>query len=268
MTASLLSRYELKYLIEPRRIAEIREAVRNYCALDEHCLSGDGFYSIDSLYFDTADYRFYHDSENKTPVRVKLRARTYPDAPGSIVKLEVKRRVHDVVVKSSAIVERDGWAKWLNGGGDRSGLPAETRRWLDHFLLYQTCWKAGPKMLVRYQRQALRSQVDDYVRITFDRRILCQPKTAYGLDARPNRWKPIDDPESIGLTGGVVMELKFTSRPPAWMADLVRRFGSVRQGYSKYGSAVRRIRTDQSVYWDLAPVPGWMGREAGSRWIF
>jgi hypothetical protein len=93
-------------------------------------------------------------------------------------------------------------------------------------------------MLVRYTRQAFHSTIDDYVRVTFDRAMLAQPARCYELSPDPARWASLDGP-SLGAPGSLLMEVKFRNRAPVWIGDLIRRFGLTRQGFSKYGTAVR-----------------------------
>jgi hypothetical protein len=255
MNQEFFARYEYKYAVNPADLEAMRRQIAPYCRPDEYGLAENrGFYTIDSLYLDTPDYRFYWNSENRSPYRLKLRVRTYPDAANRIAKFEIKRRVQDLVVKSSTVLPQENWQHWLRKPGNAGG-PA-----LDEFLSLQRAMNAGPKMLVRYSRLAFRGVVDHNVRITFDRRMVCQPMPRYELDGAPRGWSPIDDAGSVGEKCGLVLELKFKHRPPVWMADLVRQFGLVRQGYSKYGCAVRRAACDATQWWDLRTLMEPLGR--------
>jgi len=249
-----LARHELKYAVRPDLLEAIRAFIRPYCSVDPHAGTAKrGFYTIDSLYFDSDDYRCYRDTRMHAPVRAKLRVRTYPDKPGSIVKLEVKNRIRDLIIKSSTVVPGEDWPRWIFSR-DRSRAPDDsTRPALDEFLAMMQALRARPKMLVRYQRLAFFGTIDDYARVTFDRNMLSQPMRHYELEGWPNAWMPMDDPGSMRAPSGLIMELKFRRRAPLWMADLVRRFGLVRQGYSKYGCAVTRHLVEGVRYWDTMP---------------
>jgi hypothetical protein len=108
---------------------------------------------------------------------------------------------------------------------------------------------------VTYERQAYFSVVDDYVRVTFDRRMRCQPVHKWTLTAPERGWRAVDDPASVGAASSLyVMELKFAIAPPVWLRDLVRRFDLSRRGYSKYGRAVRRCFMEREAAWDLRPA--------------
>ncbi len=250
-----LARYELKYAVPPLVMDSIREFIQPYCVMDEHaCARLNGFYTISSLYFDSDDYALHRAAEDNAPVRSKLRVRAYPDAPASAVKFEVKRRVDDVVVKSSATVPNADWTQCMRTRGACAVMPKHAGKALDAFVTASRLFNARPKMLVRYERQAFLGTLDDYARVTFDRRMVYQPMPRYDLAGYPNRWTSIDDAASMGAPCCVVMELKFSNMAPAWMADMVRRFGLVRQGYSKYCCAVRRHFGAAQFYADLHPT--------------
>jgi SPX domain protein involved in polyphosphate accumulation len=191
------------------------------------------FYTITSLYFDTEAYQTYWDKEQEVPVRFKLRVRTYGNECDGPVKVEVKRRFNEVSLKSRAEVPPETWPLLLRAPVNGSASK------LDDFILLTQTLGARPKMLVRYQRQAFTSRIDRYVRITFDRRLLYQPTGAYDLKGGANNWRSNDGPRSLDEPGSwVILELKFMTRAPVWLVDLVRRFGLIRRGFSKYCSAV------------------------------
>ena len=55
----------------------------------------------------------------------------------------------------------------------------------------------------------------------------------------------------------VVLELKFTTQVPLWMVNLVRRFGLVRSGYSKYGNSIRAFYSPVDSRTACAVAGGW-----------
>ncbi len=268
MSVEQLARYEFKYTLGPEAVQRAERLVRLHCQLDRTGVCDEhGAYTVDSLYFDTPRFQFFRDAEDMRANRLKLRVRTYPDTPASIVKIEVKRRIQDLVVKTSTLVPGGSWVGWLHPGSDLSGLPEPSRRALEVFCGLQRGLDAAPKMLVRYSRRAYHSTIDDYVRVTFDSRMLYQPMYRYELLGNPHRWGHIDDAASIGVSGGLLMEIKFRVRPPLWIADFIRGLGLARQGFSKYGTAMRHCTMTRRALWDLAPsIPA--SRAEEPRWIF
>jgi hypothetical protein len=253
MNLITVSRYEFKYLLTAHEAPPIRRHLLRYCVPDTNALGTD-WYGIQSLYLDTPDYAFYRTSVEKAVERLKLRVRGYTTGTGPL-KVEVKRRVGDVVAKTSLLTTPPIWAE-LTGAGPRSATDAE----VPLFLRRVEQMRATPKLLVRYERQALHSVVDDYVRVTFDRRIQCQQMLQWSMQGDPRGWLPVDRPPSVNEEESTyVLELKFKVAPPAWLHDMVTRFGLVRRGFSKYARATTLLRTERDPAWDLRSygnVPG------------
>ncbi len=240
-----MQRYEYKYVIPADLVTPITSFLRPYCELDPYSAREEtGYYPIRTLYLDSPDYRTYWDKEHGRPVRLKLRVRAYRDDEPGPVKFEVKQRYNDISIKTSVLVPESSWTRHL--AHDRPGtafLQEEAERTAyAHFLFQVRTLRAAPVMLILYHRKALRSRVDPYVRISFDRRIRHQGCRDYCLSGQPNAWESNDDAGSLGADSrSVVMEIKFTPGPPAWLSEMVRRFGLTRGGYSKYGTAMRKF---------------------------
>ena len=240
-----VQRYEYKYVIPADLVAPITSFLGPYCEMDPYsALEETGYYPIRTLYLDSPDYRTFWDKENDRPVRLKLRVRAYRDDEPGPVKFEVKQRYNDISIKTSVPVPEGSWPRHL--GPDRPGtsfLKDEAERTAyAHFLFQARALRAAPAMLILYHRKALRSRVDPYVRISFDRRIRHQHCRNYSLSGQPDVWVPNDGAESLGAgSRSVVMEIKFTPGPPAWLSEMVCRFGLTRGGYSKYCTAMRKF---------------------------
>ncbi len=250
MDTIYVSRYEFKYLVTPAQVPEVRRFLLRYCDADTNA-GGAEWYEILSLYLDTPDYRLFRASSEKAVERLKLRVRGYANDAGP-VKLEVKRRIGDVVCKQSMIVSQDMWQRFAAEGV--SSLVGQVNP-SSPFLRLTQQLRAAPRVLVRYQRHALYSDVDDYVRVTFDRNITCQPNRQWTLTGSPRVWYPIDDPASSWEDASAyVLELKFKVAPPSWLRDLVIKFGLVRRGFSKYVRSIRRAQADRDPEWDLRRI--------------
>jgi hypothetical protein len=267
MSVEQLARCEFKYAVQRGILDRIRRELERYCVVDRTGVcDSDGYYTIDSLYFDTPNLDFFRESYEERPVRRKLRVRAYPDTPGSIVKIEVKRRIHELILKTSLVVPYQGWQSWLEPGADGAVLKSGSREALATFVTLQRHLHAEPKILVRYSRVAFHSTIDNHVRITFDRRMAYQAARSLDLLANPRRWAPLDSAGCLGSADSLLMEVKFRNRAPLWVGDLIRRFGLVRRGFSKYGMAIRLSSRETVRCWDLAPA--WSSaRSEASQWI-
>lgn len=246
-----MARSEFKYSVPSAEVPAIAAWLARYCIPDEFSRGGD-WYAIRTLYLDTCDYRLYRDAAEGLPFRLKLRARTYGDANGD-VKLEIKRRLRDLIVKTSATVKASDWSRASATG--LSGLLALGKPSTQEFLQLAESFQAAPRILVYYERKAFTSVVDDYVRITFDRRMSCQPEHDWNLAGTPRQWLPVDASTTFGLLeSNCVLEIKFQDAPPAWLRDMVLRFGLERRGFSKYVRAVERGALGEEAAWDVLPV--------------
>jgi hypothetical protein len=263
--ATVFQRYEYKYTIPARLMAPIRAFLLPYCDLDPYAArEPEGFYTITTLYLDSDGYKTFRDKEEEAPQRYKLRVRTYGAQADGPVKFEIKRRFLDVFRKSRVGVPRKGWPSLITRTGKPDlfppGSPEQVA--LEEFLRLVHTIRAAPKVLVRYERQAFVSRIDGYARVSFDRRLHYQPSTSWDLSGRPGAWCAAEDPASFhGLGDQIILELKFMNRAPLWLVDLVRRFGLMRRGFSKYCFAVGGILSAGKVGRELAAaVPASGGR--------
>ena len=235
-------RREYKYLLDEATAQRIRDSIAGVCVPDEH----GGRYRTDTLYLDTLGHHLYRATVENEPIRHKLRIRTYPDAPNSPVFLEVKRRVDDVIVKSRAMLRGDLWVKVLETG-DVTLVPDAQRDATEQFVSYYQTNRGGavvPTVLVRYEREAYTSTLDDYARLTFDRKLEFQPASKLTLVGDERAWLSIDDPMATRFTGAqsaCVLELKFGPTAPPWMWRLVQRLELHRLSFSKYTRAIDRM---------------------------
>lgn len=234
-SSNLIERYEYKYLIPERLVKPIRQTAQTFCTPDEHA-DADGSYTIRSLYFDTDRFQLYWANEREQADRFKLRVRTYPGKKAPVF-LEVKRRVYDVILKTRSAVPADKWRGIVEGTlppsaayGGKAG-----KRAAEFFVIKVMRHHIRPKMLVEYDREAYESTIDDYARLTFDRRVRCQSMHELSLEADPKRWRPIDNPaKTMTIEPICVLELKFENVPPSWMVKMVRRLDLMRFSFSKY----------------------------------
>lgn len=84
---------------------------------------------------------------------------------------------------------------------------------------------ARPQNIVRYEREAFVSEVDEYARVTFDRRICVQPADGWSMQGYANEWTMVDGAwHDNGLDSPVVLEVKCEWRMPNWLQVLLRRY--------------------------------------------
>ena len=242
----VIKRYENKYLIPESLCDEIRRNISFFCVPDPQSVDGKGFYQIHSLYFDTPTLSFFRDNKNRVPVRIKPRVRYFGDKPVDFVWLEVKRRVKNIVWKKRQRISLELWPDILT----LSTPPKDPIEYvdnepsiehsLDSFLDVINAYGAIPIAHVRYLREAYVSEIDNYVRITFDRRLcgcLAHSRTDLSIDEHELLWT--DDPATCDFSNSpVILEIKCEVIFPRWVADLIQKFHLVRQGFSKYCNTI------------------------------
>ncbi len=243
----------MKYRIPGRLVAPIREAIQQVCVLDAAGERSDlpgGRYRLASLYLDSPRRRLYFETRNRAPHRAKLRVRRYDNGP---YFLEIKRKSKDVIAKSRAQIPAEAWPHIMF---DRRvlldlGLSEKKREAAERFLEKCLIHFAEPATVVRYEREAWVSNVEDYARVTFDYRLCGAPPVGWKVPIEDGdaAWRPVDDPARYALSSsGVVLELKCTTAVPYWMTDLVRRFRLERSGFSKYATCLEGTDPMRAVH--------------------
>lgn len=237
-------RYECKYIIPAAMREPIKRHVACYTRPDKYTeRHPDGGYTITSLYLDTPYLSFHLAKSRKDLNRMKLRIRIYDDQIDGPVFFEIKRKIKGIIHKRRVMIRQGDWARHMRGG-DALFQNATTARDADviqEFLSLMDRWQAFPAVQVKYSREAYQGEIDDYSRVTFDSRLVCRRPCGFCFAGGRVGWSAIDDPMAVErLDSGLVLELKFASRAPLWMVDLVQRFGLQLRGFSKYSTSIEQ----------------------------
>jgi SPX domain protein involved in polyphosphate accumulation len=191
-------------------------------------------YPIVSLYLDSDDLLLCRESLTGHKNRFKLRIRSYTDEPEYPRFFEIKRRINTIIMKSRARVMDSDVETLL------AGLPLPPQNYtadvdaIDQFQLYASSIRAKPAILVRYMRQAYEGNDQNRVRVTFDRELAYKTTKVAQVRLGGSRWQR--NPFTIG---GVILEIKFTDRYPAWLGRLVKHFNLRSRSISKYASSLQ-----------------------------
>jgi VTC domain len=228
-----LERYELKYWVPPRLQRAVRLHVEAFMKPE---LGGAPQQNV-SLYLDNLEHSLYRAHVWGAVDRFKLRVRRYGSGESEQVFAEIKRKVKDVVVKKRAVIAAADWAKVI----EPTGTVADPEQHEFAYLLAVT--RAVPQTIVSCERTAwVPPTTLETTRITLDENIVAYPWRGAFFDLDPRRATPIDgEDEHAGDGRQAILELKFTGAAPAWMQDLVQRFGLYRTAYSKFCAATRAM---------------------------
>ena len=193
-TLTACSRFENKYIIHPTLLPAMRQFLLTVASVDPYTRPGESHeYSVCSLYLDTEDLRFYRQTRNGEKTRIKLRARTYSDAPDAPVFLEVKARINRVVTKRRVSLSRPEAVAVLS---------QEVRWWdvcrpneqadnLEHFVTQMALTSCKPLVRVRYLREAYIGLDHEPVRVTFDTHLQYKPTFRPTLLHDGGGWMPV-----------------------------------------------------------------------------
>jgi len=232
---SKIRRYELKYTIDEGLAAEIRDYISNICTLDKHVPPGEKGYTVNNLYFDTADLRFYHDTKHRKLTRYKPRARYYGEKAVDFVWPEIKYRNASVIWKRRYSVPVEKWPSLFSPPvtDQRSATVKEQFETFDEVVYWHS---AQPVLHVRYFREPYVTELETYGRVTFDRRLCCRPTGgSIDLDYNERDMLYYDDPiTSSSCDSPVVLEIKVETLVPAWAIELIHRFNLMQRAFSKY----------------------------------
>lgn len=233
------ARYEFKYVCDPDQVRVFKEKLADVMEPDPHAAGGT--YRVNSIYYDTDDYRAYFEKLDGLDRRFKLRLRVY----GQIERqedwtefpafLEAKHRINNRVHKDRVRIpgeEVPGMCRVASLLGlppltEDSPQVAELERLIQEAPVFPQCW-------LSYTREPLVSRLDPTLRVTFDTDL-----RVHGPGA----------PERKGIDAGTlflprhlcIVEVKFHWAMPIWMIDLCCSSGLRLRRYSKYCSAIETL---------------------------
>ena len=240
-----VSRYESKYVIPRSLVGPIRDFIRPFCEPDPHTRGTPPEYVITTLQLETPNYALHFAKENEMDARFKLRVRTYGEIGSAPVFAEIKAKYERTIVKARACVPFEAWTEALVYGTRVPRVFRNVRQEIDFLTFRRVVWETGarPETLVRYTRESYIGTVDDYVRVTFDRRLQYQRTDSWTDFGRGGVWRGMDSTTAQGFGlpySGVVLAIKTYNTVPAWTIELVKRFDLSRSGNCKYSTAVWR----------------------------
>lgn len=249
----LACRFELKYLITEAKAAAIERYIQPFLEYDRYSkLQRGGMYPIVSLYCDSPDMQLCRETLTGVKNRFKLRIRSYTDEPEYPRFFEIKRRINQVILKSRARVMDDDLAPLLAGRllPPRGYTTDEAA--LNQFQLYTASINAGPRVLIRYLRQAFENTTENRVRVTFDRSLCYKVTDEPQVRLSGSGWQ-----RNVLTEGNVILEIKFTGTFPTWLSRMAALFGLRARSVSKYATSIEQ----SCALGHCAPVirSGWHG---------
>lgn len=215
MAKNVFHRLEYKYVLTQTKYDSIINIIKEKLEVDFF-----GNATIQSLYFDTPNYRLIRESIEKPMFKEKLRLRSYGIVgERDLAFLEMKRKSEGVVykrrIKATEEFALDFIAKKNDGYNDQ--ISKELKYFRDYYA------DLKPVVLLIYDREAYQSKD---LRITFDTNIRYRfndLNLSTSLEG-----KPLDE-------GTIMMEIKTIHAMPLWLVELLSENQIYKSSYSKYG---------------------------------
>lgn len=235
-TASRLhsfNRYEIKYLLDEFRVPELRAVLTERMGSD--LFSPPGGYPVTSLYYDTADLRFYWEKIEGLRFRRKLRMRLYGQpvecTDETPVQVEIKQRVNRVTQKRRIELPYGSAKRWLDAREALSCNRAQ-KGFVDEVTTLIGNLDLRPIVTTGYLREAFVGRDADLgLRVTIDHKVHGRDRDLHFASGATNRF--IIPPKLA------VVEIKANERVPYWVTDLAARIDMSVIRISKYCQSVQ-----------------------------
>jgi len=228
------TRFEFKYRLTYFQYLKIRNAIRPYMVMDPYTSDqASSRYLVRSLYFDTYNYRCFHQKMSGDSHREKFRFRTYPYGQEYMkeLRVELKIREGNISKKTSVFIPIEEYLHFMNKRHWQS-FDNPITKMFEYRLLTN---HLKPIMLVEYDREGYQTRISSNLRITFDHRVCAShsqnlfPEKAFYRYLYPR---------------AVVMEIKFKKDMPLWLESVVRGQGMQVIANSKYAQSLQIARHD------------------------
>lgn len=225
-------RIEYKFLVPMNRLVLLRNAIENFTKRDSYHL-GNNDYTVRSIYFDTANLKFYHEKIDGIKERKKLRIRAYNQlSEDSIIFLEIKRKNENYISKNRSPLYLNDLSN-LFASKDLSSYIIETEDYEraikdgQMFFHYMSKMKLHPIVLIVYEREAYFSKFTDELRITFDKNLRYMLFPYIQDFGNETQMKYI-------LPSHFILEVKFSGGLPHWLHKIISELNLSRLALSKY----------------------------------
>ena len=209
MNEQKVYRYELKHLISYGEYAYLQSLLSIVLQADKHAKKSGDYY-IRSLYFDTPYDKDYVEKIIGVCDRKKIRLRIY-DINDEQVKLEIKNRFNQYMLKESVTINRQMVSKLIEGRYEEL-LTIDHKIANKAFVFLHKDFYL-PSVIVDYEREAYICPINS-IRITFDKNIRMSSMVKDFFS--PN----IPMVDVLGEKK-VVLEIKYDSMIPKHLRDIL-----------------------------------------------
>lgn len=232
-------RYEKKYKLNARQMADIMPVIEEHMQLDQF-----GKHLICNIYFDTPDFELIRASIEKPKYKEKVRLRSY-GVPGKedMVFLELKKKFDKIVYKRRTSMTMEQAIEYLYQGKELENM-SQIQKELD-FAIKK--YDISPAVYLSYERCAYFGKEQPELRLTIDENIRCRQKD---LDLRKGSFGTQLLEENTYL-----MEIKIPGSMPLWLSRLLSEYEVFPASFSKYGTYYKNYILPQKSFGEAAVLP-------------
>lgn len=244
MAIEVFNRYEQKYILDHETFLSVNETVKRFMEADAHS-TGDNFYPICNIYYDTPDCDLIRTSLEKPAYKEKLRLRSYGRAkPGDQVFLEIKKKYQGLVNKRRTAITIGEAERFI-----QTGVMPDCSEDMNYQVLCELAafihrYSLVPKAYVAYDRIAYFDKGAHDLRISFDKNLRARDHSLT-LTAQ-DIGVPIIDSDLY------IMEVKTRYSAPLWLTQALEKYGIKRQSFSKYGTYYKRKLVESNRVAEIA----------------
>lgn len=232
MAIEIFNRYEHKYMLDKETYEKVISVMDERMELDSHNKNHET-YTIENIYYDTADDYLIRTSLSKPRYKEKLRLRAYgvPDLSDKVF-LEIKKKYNGIVNKRRTKLKLDEAYAFLSTGVAPEVQDYMNGQVLKEITYFLNLYKLQPKLYLAYDRIAYFEKDNDDLRISFDTNIRSRRH-----DLRLDRG---DYGNLLLEDNPYIMEIKTSLAKPLWLCDMLTALNIKRQSFSKYGTEFKQ----------------------------
>lgn len=235
-----MNRLEYKYLVPLELLPTIRGEIAPFVEVDPYVRNtGQNYYIVHSLYFDTPDLSYYYDKIEGIDIRKKVRLRRYNQLnENSLVFLEIKEKNQKTIRKRRLILSV-GENPFLNHQKQLTLIKEQTNSGLNgghdfpYFmhLIYRDALR--PIIKISYKREAFFHRFNRTLRLTFDYHLRS--------NLQPDINGLFTEQEMVvSIPRHFIWEVKFISGLPSWLLSIIANYQLQQQPLSKYNICLEK----------------------------
>jgi len=231
----LFNRFELKYILPWQEAEKFKQQIIEHTIKDPHT-GKSGHYQINSLYYDSCDYKCFWEKVEGLKIRRKVRVRAYAENKNTDdVFLEIKQRTNRTIQKRRIFCSKEFILPLLCGVKEDSwGETIKKNQVLNEVKFLYHWYHLEPKAVISYQREAFQGMYNDRLRITFDTNL------RYRMHFNLDPTFPAEQDLYLIHPELVVLEIKFNEKIPIWLTRMIQFCDFQTNRISKYCESISK----------------------------